>query len=97
MPIISVRDLLVQRSGNVILQGINWEVQANEHWVVLGANGSGKTSLLSCITGYLTPSRGQICVLQRFSSGLTTIAAMGEVALRVGRADGRDRLTPGLV
>ena len=31
--------------------------------------------------------------LQRFSCGLTTIAAMGKVALRVGRADGRDRLT----
>ena len=65
MPIISVRDLFVQRSGNVILEGLNWEVQANEHWVVLGPNGSGKTSLLSCVTGYLTPSRGKICVLGR--------------------------------
>jgi hypothetical protein len=31
--------------------------------------------------------------LQRFSSGLTTIPAMGEVALRIGRADDGDRLT----
>jgi iron complex transport system ATP-binding protein len=31
--------------------------------VILGANGSGKTSLLSALTGYLTPSDGEICVL----------------------------------
>ena len=32
---------------------------------MLGANGSGKTSLLSCLTGYLTPSSGKIEVLGR--------------------------------
>ncbi|MBV9490418.1 MAG: ATP-binding cassette domain-containing protein [Verrucomicrobia bacterium] len=65
MAIISVHDLLVQRSGQIILEGLTWEVRDDEHWVVLGANGSGKTSLLSCVTGYLTPSRGRICVLGR--------------------------------
>jgi iron complex transport system ATP-binding protein len=34
-----------------------------EHWVILGANGSGKTSLLSALTGYVTPSAGEIELL----------------------------------
>jgi len=31
--------------------------------VILGSNGSGKTSLLSALTGYLSPTRGEIAVL----------------------------------
>ena len=38
-------------------------VQRGEHWVILGANGSGKTSLLSALTGYLSPTDGDISVL----------------------------------
>jgi iron complex transport system ATP-binding protein len=34
-----------------------------EHWAVLGLNGSGKTSLLQMIAGYLWPSQGTISVL----------------------------------
>jgi iron complex transport system ATP-binding protein len=49
----------------VILDGISWRVLPGEHWVILGANGSGKTSLLSALTGYLTPSSGRISVLNR--------------------------------
>jgi iron complex transport system ATP-binding protein len=40
-------------------------VRRGEHWVILGANGSGKTSLLSALTGYLTPTAGAIMALGR--------------------------------
>ncbi len=55
--------LRIVRDGTVILQDVNWRVQRGEHWVVLGANGSGKTSLLSALTGYLMPTAGKISVL----------------------------------
>ena len=51
------------RGGEVILDRISWQVQRGEHWVILGANGSGKTSLLSALTAYLTPSAGMVEVL----------------------------------
>jgi iron complex transport system ATP-binding protein len=62
-PILEVRDLTIWRGDTTILDGLNWTVSNGEHWVILGANGSGKTSLLSALTGYLTPSEGTIHVL----------------------------------
>jgi iron complex transport system ATP-binding protein len=61
--ILSVENLRIERGGTVILDGVSWRVEAGEHWVILGANGSGKTSLLSALTGYLMPTAGEISLL----------------------------------
>jgi len=58
-PIFEVEKLRVEREG-VILHEVSWRVERGQHWVILGANGSGKTSLLSALTGYLMPSGGEI-------------------------------------
>lgn len=63
--ILSVSNLVVRRGPTVILDNVNWRVERGQHWVILGANGSGKTSLLSALTGYLTPTAGEITVLGR--------------------------------
>ncbi len=62
-PILSVSGLRIERGGTVILRNIDWRVARGQHWVILGANGSGKTSLLSALTGYLMPTAGEISVL----------------------------------
>ena len=62
-PVLSVAGLRVVRGGEVILDDVSWRVERGEHWVILGANGSGKTSLLSALTAYLTPSAGTVEVL----------------------------------
>ena len=51
------------RDGVAILRRIRWQISPGEHWVVLGANGAGKSSLLSIVGGYEWPSRGRIAVL----------------------------------
>ena len=67
--ILNVTGLGITRDGNRILDGITWGVRKGEHWVILGANGSGKTSLLSALTGYLTPTTGEVEVLgQRYGA-----------------------------
>src|SRR5882724_5685058 len=63
--ILHVTGLRVECGDTVILDDISWRVRRGEHWVILGANGSGKTSLLSALTGYLTPTTGEIFVLGR--------------------------------
>jgi iron complex transport system ATP-binding protein len=62
-PVLSVENLRIERGGTVILRGVNWRVERSQHWVILGANGSGKTSLLSALTGYFMPTAGEISLL----------------------------------
>jgi iron complex transport system ATP-binding protein len=57
--IFEVTNLRVEREA-VILHEVNWRVERGQHWVILGANGSGKTSLLRALTGYLMPSSGEV-------------------------------------
>jgi iron complex transport system ATP-binding protein len=57
--IFSVENLRVEREA-VILRDLSWRVERGQHWVILGANGSGKTSLLSALTGYLVPTAGEV-------------------------------------
>jgi iron complex transport system ATP-binding protein len=61
--ILNVRGLRVERSATVILNDVSWRVNRREHWAILGANGSGKTSLLNAVTAYLSPTAGTIEVL----------------------------------
>jgi len=46
-----------------ILQNIDWSVRRGEHWVILGLNGSGKTSLMKIINAYAAPSSGTLRAL----------------------------------
>ena len=62
-PILEISSLRIQRGETVILDDISWRVERGQHWVILGANGSGKTSLLSALTGYLMPTAGALSVL----------------------------------
>lgn len=64
-PVLQVQDLTIHRGRTVILDRVAWTVGAGEHWVILGANGSGKTSLLRTLTGYLAPTAGEIELLGR--------------------------------
>ncbi len=80
--ILKITGLRVTRGRTEILRGIDWTVRRGEHWVILGPNGCGKTSLLKSLTGYLSPSAGEIELLGR----------------RYGDADWRElRLEIGLV
>jgi len=61
--LIRFENVTVIRNGKTILKEIDWNVNKNEHWAILGLNGSGKTSLLNVICGYLYPTSGKVQVL----------------------------------
>lgn len=60
---LSLRGVGLSRDGRWILDGIDWEVRAGERWIVLGPNGSGKTSLVRIASFQTHPSRGTVEVL----------------------------------
>lgn len=81
-PVLEVSHVDVRRGDTELLRDVAWRIDRGDHWVVLGPNGCGKTSLLKVLTGYLSPSAGEIVVLGR----------------RYGRADWRElRLRIGIV
>jgi iron complex transport system ATP-binding protein len=66
-PVLQIENLTIFRGKTRILKSLCWSVEKGQHWVILGANGSGKTSLLSALTGYFTPSAGSLELLgQRY-------------------------------
>ena len=63
VPALRLTDVALVREGRRLLDGVSWTVQPGERWVVLGRNGSGKSSLLRIASLYLHPSEGTVDVL----------------------------------
>lgn len=63
--VISLSNVHFIREERLILSNIELQVHAGEHWVILGKNGSGKTTILEMINGYQFPSIGQVQVLDQ--------------------------------
>ncbi len=62
-PALALRGVGLTRDGRDLLDGIDWCVDPAQRWVLLGANGSGKTSLVRIASLYEHPSRGSVEVL----------------------------------
>ncbi|WP_091220265.1 ABC transporter ATP-binding protein [Paenibacillus sp. BC26] len=60
---ITLQDITFRREERQILDGVNLQINKGEHWVILGRNGCGKTTLLEMMTGYQFPSSGTVDVL----------------------------------
>lgn len=61
--VIDLKDVFLRRGNKEILTNIDWTIEKNEHWAILGLNGSGKTSLLNIISAHQFPTEGEVNVL----------------------------------
>jgi tungstate transport system ATP-binding protein len=59
-PLISIRDLIVQRNGQSALQVDSLEIERGETLTVVGPNGAGKSTLLLSLARLLNPTHGEI-------------------------------------
>lgn len=50
------------RDGRKILSDIDWQVNSDENWALIGLNGSGKSTLLNMVPAYNFPSSGELRV-----------------------------------
>lgn len=53
-------DLVIERGGRVVIDGLSFAVSEGETLVLSGANGAGKTTLLRAIAAYIRPVGGTI-------------------------------------
>lgn len=61
--VVHMADVGVRRGGGKLLSGVNWSVEVDERWVVLGGNGAGKTTLLRLAGAELHPTTGSVHLL----------------------------------
>ena len=64
-PIFALDGVSLRRGGRDILCDVDWTIHDGERWVLLGPNGSGKTSLVEILSTYLRASSGSVSVLGR--------------------------------
>ena len=57
---LAIDGLALARGGRVLFEGLNLGLQAGEAVALSGPNGSGKTSLLRAIAGFLRPASGSV-------------------------------------
>ena len=61
-PVITVEHVGLTIGKNVILRGINMEMERGKIYGFIGRNGSGKTMLMKCICGFVRITDGKISV-----------------------------------
>ena len=62
-PILELHGVEVTIGGRVVLADITWMVTPGQHWVVLGPNGGGKSTMLRVASLQLHPTVGIVRVL----------------------------------
>ncbi|SBS29050.1 putative ABC transporter ATP-binding protein YlmA [Marinomonas aquimarina] len=50
-PLVKLTDATIKYDDTVIVDKLNWTIEPGKHWQLSGPNGSGKTGVLSLITG----------------------------------------------
>lgn len=61
-PAIEIKGLHHSYGGNPVLRGLDLTVRQGEIYALLGGNGAGKSTTLSALLGFITPSEGRVQV-----------------------------------
>ena len=73
VPKIELKGMAKRFGPKVVLDGVDLSIQPGESMVIIGGSGTGKSVMLKCILGLLSPDRGSIKVdgqeVTRLSSG----------------------------
>lgn len=62
MSVIEVKSVVKRWGNNTVLKSVDLTAERSEIIGIIGHNGSGKTVLMKCICGFITPDSGEITV-----------------------------------
>jgi len=80
---ITIKNLTKRFEDNLVLKGINLDIEKADTMVVMGASGCGKSVLLKLIVGLLKPDDGEIWIDGKEITGLSE-KQMDEVRKNIG-------------
>jgi polar amino acid transport system ATP-binding protein len=84
-PVVRVHDLVLRRGQRTVLDGVSFEVARGEIVALMGASGSGKTTVLRSIAGLEPFERGAVEVDEvRLGEGTPPAASLKALRAKVG-------------
>ena len=78
MRILTVEKLCKHFGGLKALNNLDFHIDEGEIVGIIGPNGSGKTTFLNLLTGFLKPNSGSITFQRRRNRSITPLQGMSE-------------------
>jgi molybdate transport system ATP-binding protein len=79
-PFLSLEGAAFRLGDELVFENTSWVFRRDEHWAVLGANGSGKSLFADALRGRLPLARGELRYYFRPPPGLNPEEAIGHVS-----------------
>jgi len=86
---IEINDLTVDFEERFQLNNINWSIQAGQHWMITGTNGSGKSALAAVLAGAGKVLSGSLKGLPK-NVGIVSFEAQAEMIAQELKKDDAD-------
>jgi molybdate transport system ATP-binding protein len=82
-PLIELHNVDVALDGARVLRGVTWALRRGEHWMIRGANGSGKSTFLRLLRGEVwpAPKKGERIFRLDGTTQMTAIEVRRHIAL----------------
>jgi len=77
---INIKNLSVKIEDNALLSGLNLEIKQGEFWAILGKNGTGKTTLLQTLAGFLKYNTGSIQINGQELSNINILSRAQDIS-----------------
>lgn len=81
--VVTVRHLEKSFNGRTVLKDVNLDLKERENLVIIGKSGTGKSVLIKCMVGLITPDAGEIDILG-FNVPELNQKQLNELRLQVG-------------